>query len=562
MRYALALTFAALLAPPTLRAADPELPPVTFQTHPPERVLNDLRFAADLVGGEKAVKAFNDAIKAKLGEKGFEGLDLSKPVVGYINLKPKPEDTSVVIAFPVTNEKEFLALCDRWNGGEKAKDLVKGIWQLPPLAPRYKARMKFAEGYAYIASGDTEAAALAALDEKALVSPEKIYDPAENAVFVGRVHFDRLTPAFKLALPTYVKNIKQELRLDEIPDRDLGKVIKAGLPEVEKMVARYALLMLGGADTAALRLNVDLATSDLVVEFGVKPKPDTPLAKAVADHKPTGNNFAGLLTPDTVAGFKTRLPFFNDELKAAGVKMLEEGQKMAAQAPGNGKDFLDELFKGFIRTVKTGEADIVGGVRGPNKDGQFTAVGAIAFDDPSALEKEFKKFVEKDAPQDELNRIKWDAAKAGKVSIHTYKVPNERGFLNPAQIFGGDDCTLAFAFAPKGVFIVLGPDAIATMNGALAVKPAEGPMLDVVINPARMKKLVEKGGGNAISAEKALGKDDKLVSALSLNVSGGKELSVRLAINLRLLPRAIVADEIERGGVDQEPLPPVPVEKK
>lgn len=554
MRYALALILAALFAPSVVYAADP--PVITFQTHPVERVLNDMRFAADLIGGEKAVKAFNNAIKEKLGEKGFEGLDLGKPVVGYINLKPKPEDTSVVIAFPVTGEKEFVALCDRWNPGWKAKDLGKGIWELPPLAPRYKARMKFSEGYAYIASGDTAEAALAALDEKALVPANKLYDPAENAVFMGKFHFDRLTPEMKKAIPTYLKNFKNELGLGNIPDRQLGKIIKAALPEIEKMLARYVLL-LGGAESATLRVNVDVPTSDLVVEFGLKPKADTPLAKGISEYKPASNKFADLLTPDTVAGFKTRLPFFNDELKAAGIKMLEEGQKEVQNAPGAPKDMLDELFKGLIRTVKTGEADIVGGVRGPDKNGDFTAVVAIAFEDPSALEKEFKKFVQKDAPQDEQERFKWDAAKADKVSIHTYKFA-AGGFLDPTKIFGGDKCTVAFAFAPKGIFVVLGPDAIDTMKTALAVKPVESPVLDVVLNPARTIKLIEKAGGNALDAEKGLGKEDKLVSALSLKIAGGKDLSVRFAINLRLIPKAFVA-ELESDG---EPKQFEKIEKK
>src|SRR5579859_4178259 len=56
MRYALVLAAAAVFAPAAVRAADP---PITFQTHPLDRVLSDMRTAADLVGGEKAVKAVN-----------------------------------------------------------------------------------------------------------------------------------------------------------------------------------------------------------------------------------------------------------------------------------------------------------------------------------------------------------------------------------------------------------------------------------------------------------------------------------------------------------------------
>lgn len=558
MRFALVLTAAAIFTSSAV-CADP---PITFQTHAVERVLTDTRAAANLIGGEKAVKAFNEAIKDKLGAKGFEGLDLNKPVVGYINLMPKPEDTSVVIALPMTDEKDFLALCERWNRGEKPKDLGKGIWQVPPIEPRYTARMKFSDGYAYVASGDTEKAALAALDEKAIVAPNKLYDPTEKAVFMGKVHFDRLTPEMKKAIPTYIKDFKNYSGLDRFAKRELDAISRELIPEFENMFARLLPLLENDADSATLRVNVDVPTSDLVVEFGLKPKPNTVLAKLISDSKPTMNKFAGLITPDTAVGLKVRLPFFNDELKAAGVKLLEEAQKQAPIFIPNGKDAIDELFKGLIRTVKTGEVDIAGGVRGPNKDGHFTLVAAVAFDDPSAFEKELKKFIQKEAPADIQDQIKWDADKVGKVSIHTFKLSGG-GFLDPTKIFGGGECTLAFAFAPHGVFLVLGPDAVAVMKNALTVKAEESPGLDVVLNPARMSKLVQKSGGDALSAEKALGKEDKLLSALSLKVASGKELSIRFAINLRLLPRALVLEVFDevgpRGGPGgPEAVPPPP----
>jgi hypothetical protein len=536
MRCALVLTAAALLAPASAFAADP---PITFQTHPLDRVLGDLRGAADLIGGEKAVKAVNAAIKDKVGEKGFEGLDITKPVVGYVFLAPKLEESTAVIAFPVAAEKEFLALCDRWNDGEKAKDLGKGLYQLPPLDPFPKARMRFADGYAYIAAGaDPEPA----LDAKALVPIAKLYDPAERAVFAGKLYFDRIPAEVKAAAPTLLAELKKDVvPLGRGPDAVLWK---AAAPEIEKMVARY-LLLLGGADTLTLRVDIDVPASDVVVEATLAPKPDTLLAKAIAGRKPTANRFADLLTADTAAGFKTRLPFFNEELKAATTKGLEEGQKLAVgNAPEVGKAVTEELFKGLIRTVKGGEADVVVAVRGPDKDGASALVAAVAFEDAAALEKEFKKYFDKQADERDKERMKWDAAKAGAVTIHTYRI-NEPFFSKETKPFGGQNATLAFAFAPKGVFFVLAADPIPAMKTALAVKPADSPVLDIVVNPARLAKLVEQGGGMALEVEKRLGKDDKLISATSLHVVGGKDLTVRYAMNLRTIPRALAAEELE-----------------
>ena len=551
MRYALVLAAAALVAPPAVRAADP---PITFQTQTPSRVLGDLRAAADLVGGEKAVKAVNDAIKSQLGEKGFAGLDLDRPLVGYVVLAPKPADIVAVVAIPFTVEKDFLALCERFNGSAP-KDLGGGVYELPPLDPRYKAHMRFSDRYAYIAYGLKPGPAL---DPKALVPALKLIDPAEQAVVAATFHFDRLTPAVKLAIPAYVEEVKKELGLDADNLGPLGfperLIMKEALPELEKMAKRY-LLLLGGADTATVKVKLDVPSSDFVVEAAITPKPGTALAKEIAARKPTANLFGGLLTPDTVAGFKTRLPFYNDELKAAAEKALTEGQTEVKNNAGPvGKDLVDELFKGLIRTVKTGEADIVGAVRGPDKNGDFTTVLAVAFDDPAGLEKEFKKLIQKDAPADEQGRFKWDADKAGKVAIHTYAP--DAVFWKPVQAFGGEKAMLAFAFAPKGVFVVAGPDAIPVLKEALTVKPADAPVLDVVLNPARVTKLIRKMGGNALDAERALGTEDKLVSATSLKVEGGKELVVRYTLNLRLLPRALFVDTVKTEVVLPPAFPP------
>ncbi|HEY1191028.1 MAG TPA: hypothetical protein VGE74_25570, partial [Gemmata sp.] len=303
MRYALALVAAALLAPAPLRAADP---PITFQTQPINRILDDVRAAADLIGGEKAVKSFNAGIKEKFGDKGFEGLDLNRPVVGYVVLAPKVEDITAVVAFPVTTEKDFIALCDRFSG-VPPKDLGKGLYALPALDPRQKARLRFGNQYAYLSYGANPEPAL---DAKALIDPNKLIDPADQALFSGKFHFDRLTLEVKKALPSYLAEIKKGLGFGDEKGApgamglggDIKAVFNPLFEQIEKMCVRFALLLNGG-DAATVRVALDVPAGEFAVEAVLKSKPDTPLATAIAAQKPTGNKFGSLIMPDTVAGF-------------------------------------------------------------------------------------------------------------------------------------------------------------------------------------------------------------------------------------------------------------------
>jgi hypothetical protein len=537
MRYALVLAAAALLAPAALRAAD--APPITFQAQPFDRLLADLRSAADLVGGDKAVKALNEAIKEKVGDNGFQGLDLSRPVGGYVLLSPKPEDVTAVVAFPISGEKEFLALCDRWNQGEKAKDLGKGVYELPPLGQAHKARMTFANRYAYIAYGDNPEPALAA---DALVAPAKLYDPAETAPLAGKLHFDRLTPAVKAALVTVLMDAKKELlKQADVGDAD-QMALKPLFAEVEKLLRRY-LVLLGGADHLALRVGLDPATGEATAELTLAPKPNTELAGQIAARKPGENRFAGLITPDTVAAFHYSAPLFAEELRAAQAALAEEQQKeMVKNVPEAAKGVIEELFKGQARTNKAGEGDFAAALRGPDKDGRYTAVAALSFDDPAAFGKALRKFIDDTNPLDGFAEFKWDAAKAGAVGVHTLTVTIPGLVPASARLFG-DDLVFAFAFAPKGIYLALGPDSVGTVKDGLKAKPAVAPAGDAVVNPAKLAKFVEQAGGDAFAVERALGKENKLLSAASLRVASGKEVSVRFAINLRLIPRAVFQSE-------------------
>ena len=523
-------------------AADPA---IVFQTHPVGQVLDELRIAADLLGGEKGVKSLNNTIMRALGEKGFEGLDIGRPIFGYVLLAPKPEDITAVVALPITSEKDFLDLCERANHQKpKLAEKVKDVYELPPLDRRYKALMRFKDQYAYISYGAKPAPAL---EPKSLIPMQQIYVPTEKGLIAGRLYFDRIPLAVKLALPTLMEEVKKTILGSLYLDRDDQEFSKAIMPELEKLITRYAKLA-NGADELGIGIRLDVPTGNLIVEATLAGKPGAELSTIIAARKPTGNKFGALLaTPDTIAGFKFRLPFFEQEIRDATSLGLESLQKqLAGPFPPMFKAPADELFKGLVRTVKTGQFDIVSGIRGPDKNGMYSIVVAVAFEDPSALEKEFIKLIATVAPPEAQAGITWDAAKAGKVSIHTWKAKSF-GLDGLPTAFGGEDSLFAFAFAPHGIFVVLGPDAVATITDALAVKPAESPVLDVVVNPAQFAKFLQKANpNNAGNVEAILGKEDKLISAMSMTVSGGKELKATYTINLRMIPRAAAADNFDR----------------
>jgi hypothetical protein len=165
--------------------------------------------------------------------------------------------------------------------------------------------------------------------------------------------------------------------------------------------------------------------------------------------------------------------------------------------------------------------------------------------------------------------MKWDADKVGNVNIHVFHFP-QGGFFDFTTFLGGEKCYSAFAFAPQGLIGVIGPDPVPVLKDVLAAKPVAAPALEMVANPGRIVKAFEKASGpqhrSATEATRLLGREDKKVPVMSLVIEGGKELKATWTINLKLLPRLMVADALERSArqppdVEQKPIE-VEIEKK
>lgn len=210
---------------------------------------------------------------------------------------------------------------------------------------------------------------------------------------------------------------------------------------------------------------------------------------------------------------------------------------------GNPGDLASEVLKGLIRTVKTGEFDVAGAVRGPDKKGLFSMAVASSFEDTKAVEKALKTLIDNDAPPAFQKAVKWNAAKAGEANIHVIdigKLPGADGpgwFGPDIKAFGGPDAKAAFAFTPKAAYLAVGPDAVDTLKGLLALKATEAPVLTATLNPTRIIKFASATGASPREADdiaKTFGSGNEPVTLASLAVTGGGELKVTGRMSLRV----------------------------
>ncbi len=560
-RFTLAVAAALLVTAPA--RAEPPKPAVVLQAKPLARLLNEyremVRQTAGPIEGERKVKQFEREVKEALGEQGFEGLDLNRPLAAYVVLSEKIEDASIVLVVPVVGEKDFLGFLERLKvTAEPVKD-KKGVYKLEGVAAEVLPKDSLIQftpgGWAHIGLNVGEP-----IDPKNLIAPGDLINNADQSLYSATVFPGRVPEKLLAHLLDQMDNTVNAFKgfAAAGAPKHVGKMLMTIFDEGPKLIRRYGETGLKQADEVSMRFSWDQATGDSVTELTLMPKSGTPLAKDIAAIAATKNRFAGLVPKDAAGGFLFKAPLFATEIQEIVAAMLEAGkvELTMGDLPEAFHPVVDEIAKGLIRSVKKGDLDGALAIL-PAKDGKFTVVGGVSFDDAFEADKELRKAGKVAAL---VKLFEFDVAKVGDVNIH--KVPFHRGIpanaVEPMEKVFGKDSPGYVAFAKDAVFVAYGPDALTAIEAAIAAKPGPAPAIDLTGNMKHLHKLIGALGGENVAGLFAqhVGTDDKAVNVLRVTVEGGKKLTAKVMLNLRYLPRAIIIGEAVEGVVK----PPSPSE--
>src|SRR5258708_6911114 len=158
--------------PAPLRAEDVKKskPGVVVRIRPIGELLEDIKFLAKVNQLGDEGDQLEGIIKAKVGDKGLEGIDMKRPLGLYGDVGAAGIDSTVVVLVPVTDEKAVLALLENINiKADKGENDVYTIQieKVPVPVPVY---LKFANKYAYITAQDKSA-----LDNDKMLKPGDVF---------------------------------------------------------------------------------------------------------------------------------------------------------------------------------------------------------------------------------------------------------------------------------------------------------------------------------------------------------------------------------------------------
>lgn len=527
--FGLLVSASPLLAAPVPTPAKYDPPTAICQVASPQKLLDTIlgyvkAFAPDQAG--QVEKGLADM----LGEKGWAGLDLKKPVGLFTYMKPKLEDSYVVFVFPITKEKDTLDLLDRLGVGVEEEPKTKGVYRLRKrgLLPEDSlTRMRFHDGHAYVGiNADADE-----LDPAKLLPIGNLVDEKETAVAAATLFPGRAPKELKELMDGWWAAGKAQLdQLENRLPRDMPKGFPAFAKACVGWVDGNTTALFKDAENVTFRLKPDGKTTDAAIEVAVTPKDKSVLAGDIAKLTPTPGRFHQLVTKDAVGGLTATLgPNTPKEVRQTAGQFLADWIDLYSVSAGEEmQPLLAALGQAVSKMLADGKTDLGFALLGPDKKGVHTLVGAAAVGDPSNIEKVVRKMA-KDAPKELQDLIKLDAEKVGEMAVHTLTVPEGVEWLE--KLFG-KKVVVRLAFGKDAMYVAAGPDGLEQIKRATELKPTDGKRFDIVMNPTKVNKMIADLGGDGGPGgswiDAIIGKEDGLRSWTGVAVKGGKELTITI----------------------------------
>lgn len=495
-------------------AADPPKPAVEVRMISPVDLAPYIEYGGELLGQGEAGKQFAGILKTLAdNDKGFEGLDLKKPVGGYAVLADKVEDSTVVLMIPIADEEAFVGALSGKAGLDPKKDEKTGAYSVDVPNFPDTVHFRFADGYLYATLRTADG-----VDKAKLIAPKTFFAGKQAGVISAAVHFDRIPADLRKMLYGQLElQLKEGMQADADPTskRLQEFLVDVGVDAVKTLLTE--------GETLTLSLDADPKGDDLKLALAVTPKKDTTLAKTLtsfADRDSVAAALAAVKNPVLSAGMNFTLP---PEAKKKFAALADDLAKAAVDsAKESEKPVMKLLADAILPTLKEGDAQL-GVVLTDAGKGKIGLTGGLKTVGGKDIEKTAKLMAV--ALPKEQGSFTPDADKAGERAVHKLTFAKTDGL----------------PFASDTLWLLTSDDLIAVATDAKAdgikavgtAKPTKAPMLAFEMSWVRFSGLVGSADAdtikNLVNSVFEDGKTDGL-DTLKVTASGGKQFTLNVTL--------------------------------
>jgi hypothetical protein len=520
-----------LAAVPAARAGDKAAEPtVVIRVNSLNTVLKDLKVLATLLGREKEAQSIQDLIKAKVGAKGLQGIDLSRPAGAYVRFGEDITDINGAVLVPVADTQNFLTLLQGLQGltlnPNKGKDDIYTLTVTLQNGQNIDLYMRFANKYAYFTAVNTDY-----LSDKNLLDPAKVLAGSADSLLSVAIRIDQVPDLLKtMAIGQFEKNLQDNPLLGETEAQKEFRIATA------KQVTKIASDVLAQGKRAEIDMSMNKDKNDLSLRLSLSAKPGTQLATNIANAGKHKSAFASLLSNS--AAFRGSIDLeFPQEMHKAFAKAIEDSaHKALTDLPSDAKrKQAQALVDSIVPTIKSGQLDAFFGMAGP-VDKHFTLVAAVKLADGDRVGTVIHDLLEgelKNMPAAQREKIQLDVATVGGVKIHRLELPPDPKTNKVLDGLTGDP-NLYVAFRKDAAFLAIGPQSLATLKEAIGIQQTGTvPVFLFDFSVARMADTIAKTPKQKEAAAKLFtaSKDGRV----RLVVNGGEAMTVRLDVALNVL---------------------------
>lgn len=515
-----------LVFPVASRAADQaKAPPtVTVRIRSLDTVIDQVKTAIALAGREEMGRQIDGLIRTKIGAKGLEGIDPTRPLGGYARLAKDLDEVAAVVLVPIADQAAFLSLLENLN--LKVRKDRNGIYTVSTGTP-IEVYFRFAHKYLY-ATGLNPAN----IAEANLIDPAQLFGNKDLPALTASLRLDQIPEAARQVALAQV-----EQKLSEIQDKkDKGETDKQHAFKVQlaKEMLNHVTAVLTEGVELSLGLQLDKKSNQLEITSRLTGKKGSKLATAIAAVSQNQSRAAGVLHKDAAVNGLVHLGMPASLLNAFEAVIDEAMAKSLANINDEGKrKQAERLLQALAPSIKAGELDGAFSFIGPGDSKHYTLVAAVKLRQGAQLGKTLRELAEdmlKGIPPAERAKVNLDAESAGTVKIH--RLDFQATYDAKAKaVFGANP--LYFAFRDDAAFLAIGDKALAGIRDAITATPDRTEPLVLEVSLARLAPLLGKTDEQKEALRKVFADgDDGLVR---VTVAGGQGLRLHLTTRLSVV---------------------------
>ena len=512
---------AAMVMPAAIRAEDTNSPSIVVKVKSVEGILADARYLAKLAGKEEQFKQAEGILEGFKGKEGLGGIDMKRPIGLYATVTPGLQDSPVVVLLPIADEKAFIEFLGNYEiKPKKGDDGVYTIESIPNVPVAIPAYFRFDKKYAYITAMEK-----GNIDKKKLLDPAKVLGDGSE-LLSAHVKVSELPDILKQIALGQVDNALAQAKEKKVENEP--EAVTKLREKVLDFVNNELKAIVTDGDDLNLKIGVDTKTDDVSFDLSFKAKSGTQLAKDMEAAGKAQTLFAGLATSSDAVSVNGTV-VFPEEIKKSLAPAVEAAvnDAIAKEKDQVKQALMKKAAEALMPTLKSGEIDGGMSLRGPNKDGHYTAVGGLKLKDGKAIDSFLRDLI-KNMPEKDKEKITLDAASVGDIKIH--KVVADDMGEQEKKMFGSN--AVYFAIRDNAILIALGADGLAAIKDAVNLKPTESKaVLNVVVSTARAAGLDVKEKNAAKAAKDVFGSDPKGSDTITVTLEMAQ--TARLKVNVK-----------------------------